>query len=404
MTRSWFGWMRPITLALVIALAGFATTGAASGAIARKGDPDYCRALRPEVAARVKEMRIPGAVVVVRSPKLGNCSISVGTRKLGSDQPIRLDDQFRIGSNTKTMTGTVVLQLVEEKKLRLDDPVSKYRDDVPNGENITIEQMLNMSSGLADYTDLPELAHSMDATPEKVWTPDEVLALSFAQPPAFAPGEGHLYSNANTVLLGLIIEQITGEPLEQVFQERIFRPHGLTHTLLPARTTNTMPKAHSDGYLVGTVTEMFANGGVLSPAQVDALDAGTLVRIDVTDMNPSWGWAAGAAISTTDDLARYVKALGSGELLGRKMQRQRLASVRPIDPTNPDSPEYGQAIVRYGELYGHTGELPGYNSFMGYDPKRDITVIAWANVIFGPDGRATADVLSQTVMDELSLA
>ena len=86
-------------------------------------------------------------------------------------------------------------------------------------------------------------------------------------------------------------------------------------------------------------------------------------------MNPSWGWAAGGVISTTNDLARYAKALGGGGLLSRQMQAQRLASPEPIDPSKPDGTAYGFGIIKYGEMYGHTGELPGYDSYMGYDPK-----------------------------------
>jgi len=364
-------------------------------------DPAYCRAMRPTLGALVEDLKVPGAVVLVRSAKLGNCFLTFGTRSLAGDRPIGLNDQFRIGSNTKTMTGTVILQLVQEHKLSLDDPVSKYRDGVPNGENITIEQLLTMRSGLADYSASPELAQAMDATPDRVWTPEEVLALSFAQPPAFAPGQGYLYSNANTVLLGLIIEKVTGVPLEQAFAKRIFRPLGLTRTLLPARTSNALPRAHAQGYLFGTVAEFIEDDGVLPPDEAADANAGTLEPNDVTDVNPSWAWAAGAGISTTRDLARYVKALVAGELLNKKLQRQRLASVRSIDPDNPDSPAYGQAIVKYGELYGHTGELPGYNSFMGYDPKRDITVITWANLVAAPDGRLTSPLLSQAVIDAL---
>jgi D-alanyl-D-alanine carboxypeptidase len=392
---------RPTAFVLVVALALIAATGSTSATGSSRRDPAYCRDMQPKLEALVQDMKVPGAVVLVRSPKLGNCFLTFGTRSLEQDRPIGLDDQFRIGSNTKTMTGTVTLQLVQEHKLRLDDPVSKYVDGVPNGENITIEQMLTMRSGLADYSSTPELAHSLDTTPQRVWTPDEVLALSFAQPPAFAPGQGYLYANPNTVLLGLIIEKLTGMPLAQAFEQRIFRPLGLSRTLLPARRLSTIPKAHSQGYLFGTVTEFIDDSGVLPPEQAAAADAGTLEPNDVTDQNPSWGWAAGAGISTTDDLARYVKALAAGSLLNKKMQQQRLASVRPIDPDNLTRPAYGQAIVKYGELYGHTGELPGYNSFMGHDPKRDITLIAWANLIAAPDGRITAAELSQAVIDEL---
>lgn len=347
----------------------------------------------------VNDMRVPGAVVLVRSPKLGNCFLSFGARSLGGDQPIGLDDQFRIGSNTKTMTGTVILQLAQEKKLRLDDPVSKYHLGVPNGENITIEQLLNMRSGLQDYTSAPEFARAVDAAPERIWTPDEMLAISFAQRPVFAPGEGYLYSNANTVLLGLIIEQLTGKTLAQVFDQRIFRPLGLTHTLLPAPSSSTIPRAHSQGYMYGTFSDFIK--GPLSPEQVASANAGTLEPMNWTVLNPSWAFSAGAVISTTRDLARYVKALVDGKLLSDKMQEQRLASVLPIDPNNPDGPRYGEAIVKYGELYGHQGELPGFNSFMGYDPKRDITVVVWTNLITAPDGRPTATDLTQAVIDEI---
>ncbi|WP_232497160.1 serine hydrolase domain-containing protein [Agromyces humatus] len=363
--------------------------------------PAYCREMEPTLADLVDGMLVPGAVVLVRSPDLGDCFLSFGTRSLDEQQPIGLDDQFRIASNTKTMTGTVILQLVQEGKLRLDDPVSMYRDDVPNGENITIEQLLSMRSGLADFSFLPEFAQSMDETPDRVWTPDEILALSFGQPPAFPPGEGFLYSNANTVLLGLIIEDLTDGSLEDAFEARIFGSLGLDRTLLAPPTMSTIPEQHARGYLFGSVAEFVAGGDVLSPEQVAEARAGTLVPNDVTDINPSSGWAAAAGISTTDELARYVKALVGGDLLSEEMQQLRLDSVRPIDPDNPDSPAYGLAIVKYGQLYGHTGEVPGYNSFMGYDPERDITVIAWANMISGPDGRLTGAVLSQAVIDEL---
>jgi D-alanyl-D-alanine carboxypeptidase len=296
------------------------------------------------------------------------------------------------------MTGTVVLQLVQEGKLALDDPVSKYHVGVPNGDNITITQLLNMRSGLQDYTGLPTFGEMLDANPERVFTADEVLALSYAQPPAFAPGRGYLYANPNTVLLGLIVEQVTGQPLSQVFEQRIYRPLGMKRTLLPAVGSYTMPKAHAHGYMFGTNAEFVS--GSLSPEQIAEAESGTLKPIDRTDMNPSWGWAAGAVVSTTRDLARYAKALGSGELLNRGMQAERLASVQPIDPSKA-TPAYGLGIVKYGELYGHTGELPGFDSFMAYDPERDITVLAWSNLLNSADGRSTGGTLASAVISEL---
>ncbi|MGW0017984.1 serine hydrolase domain-containing protein [Rhodococcus sp. NPDC003382] len=401
------GSLRTATVGLVVVLPGMLLAGCtstdAADPVSESTDsvPAYCQQMEPDLAGLADSMNVPGAVVMVLSPELGDCLLTFGSRTVGEQEPIGFDDQLRIGSNTKPMTGTIVLQLVQEGKLSLDDPVSKYREGVPNGDDITVEMLLNMRSGLADYSGLPEIARSMDETPDRVWTPDELLALSFAQPVAFAPGEGYLYSNANTVLLGLIIEQLTGEPVEQAIDERIFEPLGLERTLMPARTSNVIPEQHARGYLFGTVTDFVATGGVLPAEQAAEAAAGTLQPNDVTDINPSWGWVAGAGISTSNDLARFVKALVGGELLDDRMQEERLASVISIDPANPDSAAYGLGIAKYGSLYGHSGELPGYNSFMGHDPERDITVIAWANMMTGPDGQPTAAVLSQAVIDEL---
>jgi CubicO group peptidase (beta-lactamase class C family) len=106
--------------------------------------------------------------------------------------------------------------------------------------------------------------------------------------------------------------------------------------------------------------------------------------------NPSWAWTAGSGISTAEDLARYAQALVGGGLLNDAMQKQRLASIRPIDPADPKSPGYGLALAQFGPVFGHTGELPGYNSFMGHDPRRKITIIVWSSLAAAPDGRAPA--------------
>jgi D-alanyl-D-alanine carboxypeptidase len=203
----------------------------------------------------------------------------------------------------------------------------------------------------------------------------------------------------HTVLLGLIAQQLTGESLAQLFEDRIFRPLGLDHTLLPAAGSHTIPKAHADGYMYGSIASFI--DGPLTSEQEAAASAGTLKPIDRTDMNPSWGWAAGAVISTTNDLARYVKALVGNGLLDKQMQAERIASPLPIDPTQPDGTAYGLGIVKYGHLYGHTGELPGFDSFIGYDPQRDITVVTWANLLNSPDGRSTGGALANAVDKKL---
>src|SRR5689334_22249312 len=134
-------------LVLVAAMSVVAATGTTSAARSATKS-DFCATMRPKLAALVKDLKAPGAVVLVRSPEIGTCFLSFGSRTLGGHERIGPDDQLRVGSNTKTMTGTVILQLVQEGKIRLDDPVSKYHLGVPNGDNITIAQLLDMRSGL----------------------------------------------------------------------------------------------------------------------------------------------------------------------------------------------------------------------------------------------------------------
>jgi CubicO group peptidase (beta-lactamase class C family) len=149
------------------------------------------------------------------------------------------------------MTAAVIVLLAQEGKLSLDDPVSKYVPGVPDGDNITITELLNMRSGLYTYDDDPEFWAILERDPAKVWTPAEVLMIAFKHPPYFPPGTGFHYSNTNYALLGLIAEKIDGKPLASCFQDRLFGPLGLKDTLLPATDSNTLPDPYSHGYLYG---------------------------------------------------------------------------------------------------------------------------------------------------------
>src|SRR5262245_42569491 len=363
--------------------------------------PGHISTLRPKLQQIVTDTLTPGAAVLVRSPELGEWTATFGSPVLGSATPVSLADHVRIGSNTKTWTGTVILQLIDEGKLTLTDPVSKYRPDVPNGQNITITELLNMRSGLYNYSESLELNQALDRDPTKVWTPDELLAIAFKDKrPLFEPGQRFSCSNTNTVLLGLIIEMLTGNPVEQEFQKRIFTPLGLGQTQMPPRASNAIPTPYPNGYQFGTNVETMATQ-VLPPAQQAAARAGTLKPFDATHHNTSWAWTAGAGISTAADLARYVQALVGGGLLSNAMQQQRLVSIRPIDASDPRSPGYGWALAQFGPMYGHTGELPGYNSFMGHHPRRSITVIAWSSLAAAPDGRAPAVEMAKAIIAHL---
>src|SRR5918994_2388710 len=269
--------------------------------------PAYASTLQPQIEEQMSNLRIPGALVYVDVPGEGTWIKTFGTGNLEGNTPITPDDHVRIGSNTKTFTGTVVLQLVDEGKLGLDDPVSEYQPEVPNGENITIRQLLNMTSGLFNYSEDEDFNQTLDTEPQKAWEPEELAEIGFSHQPYFSPGDGFHYSNTNTVLLGMIIEQLTGQPLEQAYQDRIFVPLGMSNTLLPERSSAAIPDPHPRGYMYQTNVESL-NASELQGEKAEQADEAAGEPNDVTDDNPSWGWAAGAGISTVNDLIIWAEA------------------------------------------------------------------------------------------------
>jgi D-alanyl-D-alanine carboxypeptidase len=132
-----------------------------------------------------------------------------------------------------------------------------------------------------------------------------------------------------------------------------------------------------------------------------AAKAGTLQPSDQTSLNPSWAWAAGAGISTAADLASWVEALTEGKLLDPDMQAERMASLQSTDPAQADAPEYGLAIAKFGPLYGHNGEVPGFNTFAGADPQQKVTIVVWVNLDPTVDGRQAATLIAKSLIDEM---
>jgi D-alanyl-D-alanine carboxypeptidase len=361
-------------------------------------------AFQAVVDAAAKELLVPGTVALLRTPQ-GNFEAVAGTTKLGTQTPPAADTHFRIASNTKTMTSALIVLLAQDGRLRFSDPVSTYVPDVPNGKNITIAELLKMRSGLYNYTDAPELAAALDADPTKAWTPQEILAIAFRHPPEFPPGTSYDYSNTNYALLGLIAEKAGGRPLAQQFQDRLFGPLGLQQTSLPAADDNAIPDRYSHGYMYGE--SCYALVDKQYPADMQAAArAGTLQPVDYSNQNPSYATAAGGAISTADNLATWIRALVSGKVLNADYQQQWLHSLQPEDPNAPDGQQYGYGIAyqRFGKnasMYYHGGELPGFNSFSGYDADNDVTLVVWTNLTLSPGGKTTANALLPTVLDEI---
>jgi D-alanyl-D-alanine carboxypeptidase len=378
------------------------TTGSAPKNSALKTiDPKAFQAVAQRAA---EQLKVPGAMVLLRTPQ-GNFTAAVGTTELGVQTPPAPNTHFRIASNTKTMTAALIVLLAQDGKLKFSDPVSTYVQNVPNGENITVAELLKMRSGLYGYTADPALSAAMDADPGKAWTPQEVLAIAFRHPPQFAPDASYEYSNTNYALLGLIAEKVGGHPLAQQFQDRLFGPVGLEQTSLPAPDDTSIPAPYSHGYMYGGSFYALADDPYPADMQA-AAQAGTLQPIDYTNQNSSYATAAGGAISTADDLAAWMKALVSGKVFNADYHQQWLTSRQAEDPDAPDGQKYGYGISyqRFGQnaaMFYHGGELPGFNSFMGYDPDNDVTLVIWTNLTLSPDGKTTAQAMLAPVLDEI---
>ncbi len=331
--------------------------------------------------------------------------VNYGTTQLGKNTPPSADTYFRIASNTKTMTAAIIMQLAQEDKLNLSDPVSKYVSGVPNGDNITIAELLEMRSGLYNYTSAPEFSAKLDHDPTKVWTPDELLAIAFKHPANAAPDTAFEYNNTNYALLGLVVEKVGGRPLATAMQDRLFRPLGMTSTMLPAATSNTIPKPFSHGYLYGSTSAALVGTPPYSPEVQAAGKAGTLQPNDYTDLNHSFAAAAGGVISTARDLATWIQALVTGHMLNAEYQRRWLDSVRLEDPNKPEGQKYGYGIAQLhwgpNAIYFHGGETPGYNSFIGYDPANQVTLVVWTNLAVSLDEMPTANALMLKVLDQI---
>jgi D-alanyl-D-alanine carboxypeptidase len=394
-TRAWAALLLAAVLPLTAAAPAAGAPAAPRDVRAVRTAP-FAEQLTPDLIAMMQRLRIPGAIVSVSTPAWGTWTTTLGTSDLSTGAPVSTDQHMRVGSITKTFTATVVLQLVQEGRLGLDDPVAKYRPEVPNGAHITIRQLLQMTSGLYNYSEDLAFNQRLDRHPESEWTPQELLAVAFRHPAYFPPGTGWHYSNTNYVLLGLIAEQLTHQPLARLFQKRVFEPVGLRGTSL--QSDATVPRPRAQGYqFISNVDSLTAP--VLTGKDAAWADWSAGNPYDVTRVNASWAWAAGAAVSTVEDLRRWAPALATGTLLSPEIQKERLTFVPTSDL--PGAPLYGLGIAEVEGFLGHDGQIPGYNSFVGYDPGRRATVVVLVNLNQSPDGAAPADQLTKLVIAKL---
>ncbi|EMD26636.1 serine hydrolase domain-containing protein [Amycolatopsis azurea] len=318
----------------------------AVGPVAAPATPDIPAAeLHSRLAALAAGRDITAGLIHVRNGR-GQWSDAVGVRDLSSGAPAAADGHFRIGSVTKTFAATVLLQLVDERRLALDDPIERHLPGVvPDGGRVTVRHVLQHTSGLHDYMSEPGYSTNRWRADARFddYTPSQLLKVAFAKGPDFEnPGESWHYSNTNYVVAGLLVEKLTGHSYGEEVSRRILRPLDLRNTSVPGHRPS-LPAPHARGYEPLPTT----------PATI----------VDATDMDPSLDWAAGEMISTTRDLTTFVTAL----LQGRLTSKQSLAEMRRMRDAVPLF-RYGLGLQEFAipcadgpkPVWGHTGQLIGY--------------------------------------------
>jgi D-alanyl-D-alanine carboxypeptidase len=338
-------------LAAVLVAAAFMLTSCGTPSFSAEVEQKIEQAIR-EV---MEELDIPGAVAGVWVPDMGELVLSIGEADIEDGRAIQTADRFRIGSVTKSFTATAILKLVDEGLLSLDDTVDKYVTGIPDGGKITVRQLCNHTSGLYNYGEDEDFAAALDEDPHKVWTPRELVDAAISHEPYFPPGEGWHYSNTGYILLGMIIEEVTGSSYEAAIEDRITTPLGLSDTSVAKGPE--MTGQYSRGY--------------------EYEEEGSRELIDRTEyLDPSIVWAAGAMISNMEDLKVWARALAEGELLGEASHQEQMDWVDlPDDPAS----KYGLGVLYIYGLEGHDGRQPGYDAAVFYYPPRQATFVVLFN-------------------------
>jgi D-alanyl-D-alanine carboxypeptidase len=278
--------------------------------------------------------------------------------------PYTANTYQRVGSVTKTFTATLILQLVDEGLLSLDDTLDGWFPEVPNSDQITLRMMLNMTSGVSDYSQSQAWQEAYFSDTSMAFTPAQLVEYIIPLTPSFAPGTGWEYSNSNYVLLGLIVETITGQPFHEALHERILNPLALAETVFPATGDTDLPEPFARGLTQQGITD-------------DVKES--------TFWNTSWAFSAGELMATLEDLLVWGRVLGTGELLSAEAQAERLTWI--TTPPLSEDFRYGLGILYLSGWIGHDGLLPGYSTWLLYQPELDAVLVVMANTdIANADG------------------
>lgn len=304
------------------------------------------------------------AVLLIRN---GETTTAVVGDANAAGDPVTADTPFRVASISKPFVATVILQLVDEGSIDLDEPLSTYLPDTPIGGEVPIRMLLNHRSGLRNYTDRSAFIPDVFEDRERVFTPEDILAW-LEGTVTDEPGQHFAYSNTNYILLGQLIERVTGTDLDDAVQQRISEPLGLEATRFAP-----VASANPDGLAAPWSSSVFQGDPVAA-----------------YDSVASSAWAAGALTSTTGELATFFDALFADKLVSSE-------SLDEMTDAGPDGYGLGLGIFDHHSgtrFYGHDGGMPGYASFVAFDPSTGDTVVVLTN-----NDRVVAPELASNIID-----
>jgi D-alanyl-D-alanine carboxypeptidase len=342
--------------------------------------PDEVPAAELEYAAAVRQMIaayfLPGVLTAVRRPGQREWSAAFGKADLDSGAALTLGSTFPIRSVTKSFTVTLVLQLVRDGRLKLADTIDRYVPGVPNGHRITLADLAGMQSGLKDYSSTQGFFDLFFADFQRTWTERQLVDFGLAESPLFEPGAEYQYSNTNTVLLGMVIEAVTGQTLAEQMAARIFAPLGLAGTAYPSEPA--LPVPFPTPY---------------------AVDVNTGAAIELPLISPTSLAGSGAITSTLTDLLRWGDELGSGSLTGSTLAALRRTQSRPAT-NGPEYANYGLGLGEIDGWWGHTGSGLGYQLACMNDPLSGTTIAVMVNAT--PEGGRRDLNFAQEVFEALA--
>lgn len=398
---------RALVVLVAVLAVGTACSGPSSGAgPAPSGAAAPADPARAEAVMRVVESVRASAhlkAVIVRVTIDGR---DVVTRAVGESMagvPATTDMHFRNGAVAISYVATLLLQLVDEGRVRLDDPVSRWLPDLPSGDRVTLGQLARMTAGYADYVTTPELTERQYAEPFRTFTPEELVAIGTSRPLLYPPGTNWNYSHTDYVILGLALERITGQPVSTLLQDKALRPLGLDRTGDPGNPTIPEPALHT------YTSERRQFLGV--PADIPFSE-------ESTSWNPSWTITRGAVQTTTiGDLSATAAGIGSGQLLSPPSYRAMLSrdligrttALPGCTTCIPQSANYtyGLGLVSTGNWVMQNPLFSGGAGAFGYLPSRRVAVavaVTFEPAAFDPvtgEYRNAADILWRKIAAEL---